>query len=151
MYDSEYGQVPRDPRIRDFELPDGNIIQVHKRQLAKLLRRDMITDVDGNVHALPPAQALQDYIEADNAKRKAEHPDSIVFTIVSDPNHWRPYGIFTPEQWEDSMDYGSFSDVYKSVHGFRPRHINWGELTKEQKQSCWDMLKKESDEQEEDS
>ena len=67
---------------------------------------------------------LKAHIEAENAKVAAwvaEDPaNRCAGTMVSNPDHWAIYGIFTVEQYVFSMAKSAYSDSYKSLWGMRP-------------------------------
>ena len=76
------------------------------------------------------------HIEAQNAKALAwvaEDPTNRAVGItVTDPAHWAEYGIFSVDQYEHYMASMSHYDVFKRVHGFRPRHIDYDAMTTEE-------------------
>ena len=80
--------------------------------------------------------ALQNHIEAQNAKTQAwidEDPQNRWAGItVSDPEHWAEYNIFTVEQYEHYQLKMAVWEMYKDVHGFRPRHMGLSEMTTEE-------------------
>lgn len=76
------------------------------------------------------------HIEAENAKTLAwiaEDPANRGAGItVTDPEHWASYGIYSVAQYNHYMASMSHYDVFKSVHGFRPRHIDYDAMTTEE-------------------
>ena len=57
--------------------------------------------------------ALQQHIDTLNAGREN--------CFLADATHFfKFYGITTPAQLDDHLDWGTFSDVYKDVNGVRP-------------------------------
>jgi hypothetical protein len=76
---------------------------------------------------------LQAHIEAQNS-------DSSMFTIVSDPAHWAEYGITTVAQYEHHMVAETYIDVYKSVHGIKPRWVDFEALSTEEISDMLDSI-----------
>lgn len=68
--------------------------------------------------------ALQAHIEAENAL----HADSY-FSVCADPAHWAGYDITTIEQYEHYMAVEDYIDCYKSVHGIKPRWMDFDSMT----------------------
>lgn len=42
---------------------------------------------------------------------------------LADADHFRGYGIETPQELDDYMDLATYSDWYKDRYGFRPRSV----------------------------
>lgn len=55
--------------------------------------------------------------------------------LTEDPNHWAEYGVYTAEQFDRYMMETEYSEMYKEVHGMRPRrdlsHLTNEELSGE--------------------
>ncbi|MAE82708.1 MAG: hypothetical protein CMB80_08240 [Flammeovirgaceae bacterium] len=49
-------------------------------------------------------------------------PDIYNMTLVTDQEHWESMGIHTGEELAISLLNSTYSDLYKSIHGVRPRH-----------------------------
>ena len=49
-------------------------------------------------------------------------PDIYNMTLVTDQEHWASMGIHTGEELAISLLNSTYSDLYKSIHGIRPRH-----------------------------
>ena len=58
-----------------------------------------------------------------NQQVNAQGPDQygMVMALPTDQSHWEKYGIYTGEDLAKEMLLSSYSDLYKSYHGFRPR------------------------------
>ena len=58
-----------------------------------------------------------------NQQINAQGPDQygMMSALRTDQEHWEKYGIFTGEDLAKEMLMGTYSDLYKSYHGFRPR------------------------------
>ena len=72
---------------------------------------------------------LVKYLEAKNAKTQAwvdEDPENrYAGLITTDPTHWAEYGVSTVEQYKRYELESTIWDVYKDVHGIRPRGIDF--------------------------
>jgi len=71
--------------------------------------------------------ALQAHIEESNSKFVADcqaRGADAWSTTVSDPDHWAEYGIYTVAQYERYNLEQDVWELYKDVHGFRPRHMD---------------------------
>jgi len=92
--------------------------------------------------------ALQAHIEASNAKFVADckaRGATFWTTTVADPAHWAEYGVYTVAQYER---YGLEQDVwelYKDVHGFRPRHMDMKSMSDAELESERDSLIRQSE------
>lgn len=62
------------------------------------------------------------WVAEDPANRWACYP-------VDDAQFWAERGITTVEAYEHDSLMGQVSDQYKSVYGYRPRHLNMREMT----------------------
>ena len=69
-------------------------------------------------------KALQAHIEAENAR----NADSF-FSVCADPAHWLSYDIYNIEQYEHYMAVEDYIDCFKSVHGIKPRWMDFSEMT----------------------
>jgi hypothetical protein len=64
------------------------------------------------------ARILREYIEglnAETAKWVAEAPGRWAGQLVTDPDHWAEYEIFTPSQLEDYFDAEAERDARKEA------------------------------------
>lgn len=87
--------------------------------------------------------ALQAHIEAENAKWVAEckaRGATAWTTMVSDPAHWAEYGVYTVAQYERQGLESSIWDLYKDVHGFRPRHMDMSSMSDAELESVYTNL-----------
>ena len=88
--------------------------------------------------------ALEQHIRAENAKRSAwvaEDPDNrCAFLTVEDASHWAKYGVHTVEQYELFQARAELWDVYKDVHGIRPRWMGIDEMSLAQVQAELESL-----------
>lgn len=66
------------------------------------------------------------HIEAENAATLAwiaEDPANRGAGITTtDPDHWAEYGVLCVDDYKRYMALAEYSDIFKSVYGFRPRH-----------------------------
>jgi hypothetical protein len=89
-------------------------------------------------------QTLQEYIDECNAKTQAwidEDPANRGAGFIAPASHFEEsYGITTVEQFEQYNMDCTYSDLYKEIYGFRPRHHS-GHVTKEE----YDSLLEEHD------
>lgn len=70
-----------------------------------------------------------------------EDPDNRWAPMLSeDPEHWAWFGIYTVDQFNRYMAITEYSDVYKEIHGVRPRHINFHSLTLDEIKDLCDQL-----------
>lgn len=75
---------------------------------------------------------LIDYIGWLNAKAQAEmdaSPGTWISMLSECPDHWASCCIFTVEAFERDSVCGFISDVYKDIHGVRPRHLNMAQMS----------------------
>jgi len=76
------------------------------------------------------------HIEAQNAKTQewvdADPTNRWAGFIVTDPNHWEEYGIYTVAQYEHYMAQVDVVEMYKEVHGIKPRWMNMDEMSIEE-------------------
>ena len=66
-------------------------------------------------------------------------------TLIEDPAWWTEQGIFTVEQFEHSSLVGNYVDFYKSLHGIKPRWINFDHCSIQDLQDMMDDLQREQD------
>ena len=55
-------------------------------------------------------------------------------SLVTDQEHWEEQGIFTGEDLAISLLSQTYSDYYKEVHGFRPRHGGFASVEEAQRE-----------------
>lgn len=72
---------------------------------------------------------LQAYIQAENEKAVQA---GAMFTTTDEIEHWAEYGIFNIEQYRHFSAVGCYIDVYKSIHGIKPRWMDFSQMTTEQ-------------------
>jgi hypothetical protein len=82
---------------------------------------------------LTNATILTAYIRANNALTLAwvnEDPANRGACVtVEDAAHWAEYGIYTIAQYNRNDTVSFIWDLYKDVHGFRPRSIKFDVMT----------------------
>lgn len=86
---------------------------------------------------------LQSFIEAENAAWVAEceaNGSTFYTTTASDADFWAYYGITTVAQYKRYTLEQSFWDLYKDVHGYRPRHLDLSDCSDEQLECMYDDL-----------
>lgn len=91
---------------------------------------------------------LKAYIEQSNAKFIADckaKGSTFICTPVSDIDHWAECGIFNIAQYEHSSAVGIYMDVYKDVHGVKPRWMNFNQMTTEEIYQELDNLTKQAE------
>jgi hypothetical protein len=79
--------------------------------------------------------ALQAHIEAKNAEAlawAAEVEGRWTSTVVSDPAHWAEQGITTVAQYDHHMAAMTHYEVYRDIHGIKPRWIDYDSMTTEE-------------------
>ena len=72
---------------------------------------------------------LAQFLANINAEAKA---NGSPFGIEADVAFWAEYGVYTVEEFELFEARGVIWDLYKSVHGIRPRWMNLNEMTLEE-------------------
>jgi len=74
---------------------------------------------------MPNSRALVKHIEAINAQSRAwvaEDPSNrIAGEIVTIPDHWADYGVYTPEEFDRYLLEEDYVGLYKDVWGIRYR------------------------------
>ena len=60
--------------------------------------------------------------------------------LVEDPEHWCSYGIHTADDLDRYLLGCTYDDVYKSVYGIRPRHVDWRTKTLDELQKMLEDL-----------
>jgi len=79
------------------------------------------------------SQELADYLAARNAQSQAwvaEDPENRWASgVIEDLAFWAERGITTVEQYRFSAAVATYSDVFKSINGFRPRWKDWSGAT----------------------
>lgn len=81
---------------------------------------------------LTNATILTAYIRAQNAVTTAwiaDGPMRGACLTVEDAAHWAEYGVHTIAQYIRQGAEQYIWDLYKEVHGFRPRSINFSDMT----------------------
>ena len=98
-------------------------------------------------------QELINHIKAENAKTRAwidEDPDNRwAGMIVEDLEHWKRMGVTTVEQYEHYMMSMTIYDLYKEVHGIRPRWYDFDSMSYEEMKKLYDGLLEELESQQE--
>lgn len=61
---------------------------------------------------------IVEYARAENARLRAA---GSTYQMVEDPAYYADRGVTTAAEWELDMLRSEYSDLYKEVHGFRPR------------------------------
>lgn len=90
---------------------------------------------------------LIEHIKNINAKRLAwmnESPGRWAMTITEDPDYWAAAGITTVPQFERDQLIGIAWGMYKDIHGVRPRHVLFSEMSNDEIQGFIDRLKEEN-------
>jgi hypothetical protein len=90
------------------------------------------------------------HIKAENAKTQAwvdEAPGRWAGMVVEDPAHWEGYGIHTVAQYERYMATMTIYDLYKEVHGHKPRYIDFDAMSDEEFNKFYDNLLVELEEE----
>ena len=86
-------------------------------------------------------QTLKESKFAATAEEEAERVVAQTgISLVTDPEHWARVGVHTGEDLAKSLLASSYSDLYKSIHGIRPRHINFKNMSVEELQAILDEL-----------
>lgn len=90
---------------------------------------------------------LATYIADQNAKTQAwidAAPGRWAGLLTDDLAYWAEVGITTPEELELYLDQATYSDLYKEVHGYRPRFdtTHW---TREDWKNELDQLHREAE------
>ena len=89
-------------------------------------------------------QTLAEYLRERNAKTEAwvaEDPaNRWAGMYTEDLSHWAEMGITTVAQLERYEMETSIWDLFKEVHGFRPRHIDFNSMTDEDLKSEYKVL-----------
>ena len=85
-------------------------------------------------------EKVEAWVAEDPKNRWAAYP-------TTDLNHWESYGITTVAQYKRHSLESELWDLYKSVNGFRPRHMNISEMSDEELQSEIDSLIIQSNEE----
>lgn len=83
---------------------------------------------------------LQQYLENINAKNQAEMdatPDLWIGMMVTDPEHWAEYEVYTVEDYQKYMLSVDISECSKAAYGSRYR-VNWQEMSMEELQELAD-------------
>lgn len=62
--------------------------------------------------------ASQRALEINEVSHSAMH-------LVTDEHHWDDYGIYTGDELNAYLAWCEWSDLYRSVHGIKPRWTNW--------------------------
>ena len=95
-------------------------------------------------------EELIKYIESENAKSQAwmnEDPTNrFAGMITTDPDHWAGYGITTVGQYRHYMTVESYIEMFKAVHGIKPRWMDFSKMTVEEMDSemeSWSVMMEE--------
>lgn len=76
--------------------------------------------------------ALKAHIDAQNEKDKQEaeaEGRSLLSTMVSDPEHWAGYDVYTIDQYEHLSAQGKHTDLFKEIEGTKPRWMPYEDMT----------------------
>lgn len=74
-----------------------------------------------------------------NAEAGRTSPNDWISKLVTDPEHWASQGIHTGEELAHTLAADQYSDMYKDIHGVRPR-FNWKEMSVDEIESKIDDL-----------
>lgn len=92
-------------------------------------------------------EELIKYIEAENAKSQAwmaeDSANRFAGVISTDPSHWEAYGITTVGQYRHYMTVESYIEMFKAVHGIKPRWMDFSKITVEEMESemnSWSIM-----------
>jgi len=88
--------------------------------------------------------ALLAHIKAENEKTAAwvaeDSANRWAGMIVEDLDHWAGYGVTTVAEYERYMMEASYVDLYKSVHGIKPRWVEFDNISDEELSADYDSL-----------
>lgn len=79
--------------------------------------------------------ALVKYIQERNAETKewlAAGPRRMAGIIAEDAEHWAANGVYSVEQYHHYQAAANHYDIFKSVHGIRPRWYDYDTMTTEE-------------------
>lgn len=77
-------------------------------------------------------KTLEQHIEDLNAKAQqwmTEEPGRWASEYHTDMDHWAEMGVETPSQFDRYMNECNYWDLYKDMHGIRPRWVKFSELS----------------------
>ena len=86
---------------------------------------------------------LTNYIAAENAKTQAwvaEVPGRWATTIVEDAAFWAERGVTTVAEFKRHRLIANIWDAYKEVNGFRPRHMDFDNMSMEALEETYERL-----------
>ena len=99
-------------------------------------------------------QSLKEYLEENKAKTEAwvaEDPEKrFASSYTTDLEHWAGYDIHTVEQFQAWEMRTQLWDLYKDIHGIRPRWMNIDEMSDAEIKHETDLLFAEWDNQKEE-
>lgn len=87
--------------------------------------------------------ALVAHIEAENAKAQAwaeEKEGRFAGMVVTDPAHWAEQNITTVAQYDHYMASMTHYEVYRDIHGIKPRWMDYDAMTTEEIQAEIDEM-----------
>lgn len=76
--------------------------------------------------------ALVKHIKERNAETRAwidAAPGRMAGLLAEDAEHWASQGVYTVEQFQHYLAAADHYDAYKSVHGIRPRWMDYHSMT----------------------
>jgi len=93
------------------------------------------------INEVKQEQTLKENQFAATAEEEAERVnDQAGLSLVTDPEFWAKLGVHTGEDLAKSLLASSYSDLYKSIHNMRPRHMNFKDMSVEEIQKALDLL-----------
>lgn len=74
-------------------------------------------------------KAFLDKRAEENCKKAEANPDTTYFNLTTDVDHWIESGINSVDEFEHNEAASTFSDFFKELNGFRPRHLKISTMT----------------------
>ena len=75
----------------------------------------------------------------------AEDPDRVCGILTEDPDHWSWYGVESGDDLDLYLDWESYREAYKDVHGTRPFGAPWHAHTLEEISTMFESLRCEEE------
>ncbi len=114
-------------------------MKLTKSQLKQIIEEETNTALNEAAEGRPPTQQGSQFAPTASEEAKKVNAQAGI-SLVTNPEHWARMGIHTGEELAKELLASSYSDLFKSIHGIRPRFMNFKAMSVEEIQAALELL-----------